>query len=572
MKVATQLYRLLVMLTFLSLCAYAQTQVTIHTADDFPPYSYIEKHGELSGIHIDILKSIFAKMKNYRLKLQPTNWAKGLEAIEKGEILILSDAFYRPKKRPYILDYSDAYSYQVPSIYCNKPIKIKDNTNIDWLKEFKGVRIAQQKNASVTSSKKFQEALQKGIIKIVEYDNAHENLMALIEKKVDCYINEDLAIQGELMQKRREYKDTNHSMKELDAITKVASLAHEGIHLAFSKKYFAKRKDLLKKINLAIKVMRNTGEIEKIQDHYLHEFLTKDSRHTTIDASIFSLGSFVSDEMNNYGVLAEIVTTAFADRNISINYTFSTKNEAYLYNKWGRSCMSFPWTKNIDTWLYYELSDPIMTSDVNFFYDKTNLPDGFEYRNLYDMKDYRIGGVKGAFYESFFSGMSFNYQSYDNSKSVLIALTLKKIDILPMNRYLFVDAIKLYMPHKMEEFAHHEKPMTKKSNYILFSKNCENADFFKDEFNKGFENIQKNGTFDKILQKYTTTQKEHEEFEKIFRNLKKSEKSEEESVFEVSDSNHTDLNDSDLEISDSLMSVDEANITIKTDQKGEKKQ
>ncbi|MEA2028153.1 MAG: transporter substrate-binding domain-containing protein [Campylobacterota bacterium] len=547
----------------------SQIPIAIYTANDYRPYSYVE-HGIIKGIHVDILKSIFSKMRDYRLVLKAINWGDGLKKIEKSEILILSDAFYRPKKRPYIIDYSDAFAFQLPAIYCNKKIDIADVNNINWNQEFRGTKIVKQKGGSVTSSKYFYEAIEQGVIEIIEHDRNNQNLQDLINKKVDCYINEDLSIQGEVMQKRREYRDQNRSTQELDVIRKVAILSKEGIHLAFSKKYFAKRRDLLRQINLAIKVMNNSDEIQDIVENYMIDFLTKDLRHKSIDASIFPLGSFISDTMDNYGLLAEIITSAFADRNITVNYHFSSKNEAYLYNKWGKSCMSFPWNKELDSWLYYELSDPIMTADISFFYDRNNLSDGIDYNDLYDLKKYTIGGIKGAFYEDFFSGMSFDYSSFDNSKSALIALTLKQIDILPMNRHLFFDAVKLYMPYKENEFAYDAKPMTKKANYILFSKKCKNISFFRTEFNKGFTNIQKNGIFDKILDKYTTTKDEKDEFDKIFRNLKQIEQEEALSVFDSNETKHVDLNESNIDITDSNITIDEANIT-KIINEGEKK-
>jgi len=559
MKTISKMQKILLLWTLFALPLFAQSEITIYTSDNYRPYSYLQ-HGDLKGIHVDILRSIFAKMKNYRLKLQAIEWNEGLEKMKKSDILIMGNAFYRPKKRPYIIDYSDAYIYEYPAIYCNRPITIRDSNHIDWVNEFKGVTIAKQKGSNIIKSANFKEAIESKSLKIVDYGD-EKNFEALIHKKIDCYINETLTLEMELLQKKREYKEDNQTLAFIDKIKPITLISKEGIHLAFSNKYFAKRNNLLKKINLAIKVMNNSGEVEKIKARYLNDFIQNDLRHRSIDASIYPLGSFVSDDMSNYGVLAEIVTTAFKDRNITVNYNYSSKNEAYLYNKWGKTCMSFPWTKGVDSWLYNELSEPIMTSDINFFYDKTNFPNGIEYRNLYDLKDYRIGGIKGAFYENFFSGMSFDYHALDNTKKALIALTLKKIDILPMNRHLFVDALKLYMPHKMEEFAHHEKPMTKKANYILFSKNCYDAEYFRDEFNKGFAHIQKNGTFDKILAKYTTSQKEKEEFEKIFRNLKKIEEAEEVSVFDINQSNHNDLNDSNLDISDSNITIDEANIT-----------
>jgi polar amino acid transport system substrate-binding protein len=525
----------------LTTLSFSATKVVVYTDDDFRPYSYFDNN-RAKGIHADIIRAIFAKMRDFTVELRPIDWAEGLTKMKKGEIFILNNLYHRPIERPYITDYSTPYMEDHPAIYCNKKIPIKNPDSVDWSYEFDGITIGKRKGISLSSSISFRQAIKDKRIKIIE--DAHDRLLTkLIEKKIDCYMDEDLFIQGALLQKQREYKEENKTTDSLDAVNKLVTLEAEGIHLGFSKKYFSKRNNLLKKINLAIKVMKNGGDIEKIRERYLVEYLTQDNTKKSIDASIFPLGSFVSDKINNYGILADIVTTAFAQRDIEINFHYYDRNEAYLYNKWGKACMSFPWTKGVDSWLYNDLSDPIMTSDISFFYDKVNLPDGIKYDNLYDLKDYHIGGIKGAFYEQFFSGMSFEYTSFDNVKELLTALTLKKIDIVPMNRYLFVDALKEYMPHKLEEFAHHEKPMTKKANYILFSRNCRDSLFFRDEFNKGFEKIQRNGLFDKILDKYTTTDQEKKEFTKIFRNLKEIEKAEKASIFDLNTTQESNLSE-----------------------------
>ncbi|MBN2826325.1 MAG: transporter substrate-binding domain-containing protein [Campylobacterales bacterium] len=529
---------------------YGATSVTIYTHNDYRPYSYVE-NGKVKGIHVEILQAIFKKMRDYSLEIVPIAWEEGLEKMQSEEILILTNLYHRPKEHPYILDYSAPYIYDAPSIYCNRAIALDKPNNIDWQVVFKGLKIAKQKDMSLPSSDSFNAALQTKTIELIE--NSHEkNMLDLINKKIDCYINDSIALQSSLILAKHQYKEDNKTLQNINDITKITQLSRESIHLGFSKKYFAKRKDLISKINLAILVMQNSNEIDKIVKHYLEEFVSQ-LEVKTIRASIYPLGSFISNDMDTYGLLAEIVTTAFADRNITVEYYFRDRNQAYLYNKWGRDCMSFPWTKESDTWLYSDLSEPIMVSDINFFYEKNHLPNGILYNDLYDLKDYRICGLKGAFYERFFSGMSFNYRSFDNEKALLTALTLKQIDVVPMNKHLFFDALKRYMPHKLEEFAYHETPMVKKANYILFSKKCKDALLYKQEFNQGFANIQQDGRFDKILEKYTTTDKEKEEFEKIFRNMKKVEKAEESSVF---DSNTTDINASDLNITDSNLTIE----------------
>lgn len=115
---------------------YGATTVILHTESDYKPYSYLEK-GKVQGIHIEIIKSIFSKMKDYSLQIKPVLWEDGLKDLNESKILMFSNLYYRPKKRPFIIDYSDTYSYDTISLHCNGGILNQKLQEIDWKKILK---------------------------------------------------------------------------------------------------------------------------------------------------------------------------------------------------------------------------------------------------------------------------------------------------------------------------------------------------------------------------------------------------------------------------------------------------
>jgi polar amino acid transport system substrate-binding protein len=319
------------------------------------------------------------------------------------------------------------------------------------------------------------------------------------------------------------------------------TISTKPITIGFTKKYFPQKKDLLKNINLAIRVMNDYNDTNEIVKKYKKESLSIEDKK--ISAVIYPWGFLVSKKIDGYGILPEIVSSAFKERNITVEYKFRNWNYAYLLNKWGTDCLSFPWTKESDTNIYSHISEPLILSEISFFYLKNSFLNGIKYNDLYDMKNYRLGGLKGAFYEKFFGTMSFDYTSFKTVEDMLTALVLKKIDIIPINEYLFRDAVFKYMPHKINDFAMSKKPMVKKANYVLFSKKCEDSSFFRDEFNKGFDSIKAKGILDKILEKHSMTKDDKIEFESFFANMDKVEEADKVSIF---DTNKSDINDTYL--------------------------
>jgi len=266
------LFRTLLLLLLVN-AAFGATAITVYTDSDYKPYSYIEG-GKVQGIHIDILKSIFRKIPDYSLKIKPIAWEEGLQKMESGEILMLLNPYYRPKERPYILNYSAPYMYDSLSLYCNKAIPLPDPKHINWAKELKGLKIAKQKAWSLNLPKALNQALQNKTVELIE-DTNEANMHKLITKEIDCYINDSIAMQRSIILAKYQHKTNKYRLKKIKDIVKITELSRESTHIGFSKKSFAKRDDLIKQINRAIKVMRDSGEIDLIIQHHLEVFIAQ---------------------------------------------------------------------------------------------------------------------------------------------------------------------------------------------------------------------------------------------------------------------------------------------------------
>ncbi|MBN2825933.1 MAG: amino acid ABC transporter substrate-binding protein [Campylobacterales bacterium] len=262
--------RVLLLLLLINI-AFGATAVTVYTDSDYKPYSYVEE-GKVQGIHIEILKSIFKKMPDYRVKIKPIAWEEGLKKMRSGEILMLLNPYYRPKERPYILDYSLPYMYDSLSLYCNRAITLANPKRIDWAKEFKGIKIAKPKGWSLNLPKAFDKALQNQTIKLIE-DTDEANIHNLINKKIDCYINDSIAIQRSIILAKHQHKKKSQVFQNIKDIVKITELSRESTHIGFSKKHFATRQELIKQINRAIKAMKKSGEIDLIIKHSLDLFI-----------------------------------------------------------------------------------------------------------------------------------------------------------------------------------------------------------------------------------------------------------------------------------------------------------
>jgi polar amino acid transport system substrate-binding protein len=213
-------------------------------------------------------------MPDYSLEIKPIAWQEGLKKMKSKEILILLNPYYRPKERPYIVDYSLPYMHDSLSLYCNKPLLIDNPKSINWTHAFKGFKFAKQKGWSLNLPKALQQALQNNTIELIE-DADKSNIHKLIHKQIDCYINDSIAMQRSIILAKHQNKTNKQILQKIKDIIKVVELSRESVHIGFSKKHFDKREDLIKQINHAIKLMKNSGEIDLIIKHNLEMFIAK---------------------------------------------------------------------------------------------------------------------------------------------------------------------------------------------------------------------------------------------------------------------------------------------------------
>lgn len=464
------------------------------------PYSYCE-NGKVKGISVDIFKSIFSNLEDYSLKIKGIEWNKAIEIMKQGrksKIKMIGTITYKPKDRPFIVDYTKPYAYDHKVIFCNK---FKKGTK-KWPQDFYHLKIAKMKGFA--REKELEQAVANKLIEVEEGDS-RENILALLNNKVDCYINDEIATKGEILKLKKYYNDRNISTKKLDKIKEIAEIGKKGFRIGFSSAPFPEKKDLIKKINLAIQVMKNSGEIEEIKQKYLKLYLHPKKKRT-INVGLYNSGDnkLVSDKLDGYGVIPEIVSKAFKVEDINVNYQFHEYNYDYLLTKWNKICMSVPWLNIGNRERYFYFSNNIKPTAMYFFYNT-------EFNSIGSIKNnfeqYRIGGIKGYFYEKdiFDKKKTIQYTSFENWGDLIEALLANKIDVVFARKARFYTYLKNFLPSEQRLIQANDKPIIQLGNYAIFSRRCKDAKELRDKFIIGLKKVKKRGIFTKILKRYNMT-------------------------------------------------------------------
>ncbi len=244
--------------------AVSTIEVVVYADESYPPYSYVEQ-GQLRGIYPEIVKRVAEQMPGYLVQLRPVAWKRGLALLESGQGFALFPPYSRSRERPY-MSYSDALFVEETAVFCQAELAQQSKREV-WPDDFYGLKIAVNNGFAVGGSR-FDEAVQKNLIQRDEGPGNRSNLLKLLNKRVDCYINDRLAIMWELKRIYAERPDLEKRTRLVDVMT----LNQEAAYLAFTMQQlqlYPYKADFNEQFNRLLQELKKQGEITKIYQRYI---------------------------------------------------------------------------------------------------------------------------------------------------------------------------------------------------------------------------------------------------------------------------------------------------------------
>ena len=236
--------------------------VTIYADAGYPPYSY-EKDGKPAGLYFEIVSAAFRHMHGYKIDVQTVPWKRGMALLKSGTGFALFPPYLNTKDEPWTWPYSlPLYEEKVVAV-CRKDV-IAAKPRKRWPEDFYGLTIGN--NAGfIVGGEAFDKAVQAGSLRVEEGKDSAANIIKLGMKRIDCYINDRVAIQWTRNQLKAEGKyDEGGVHAELAEATVIA--VEQGF-LGFTDRDNGKygfKTDFVKQFDTIIYQMKRTGEIDNI--------------------------------------------------------------------------------------------------------------------------------------------------------------------------------------------------------------------------------------------------------------------------------------------------------------------
>jgi polar amino acid transport system substrate-binding protein len=241
-----------------------QIPVTIYSDENYAPYSYVED-GEAKGIYTEIVKKIFSQMKDYNVTIKAVKWKYGLHLIKTGQGLAIYPPYRFYVKRHYMRPYSLPIMDEKVVVVCRPEILKK--TTPKFPEDYHQLTFGRNSGFQA-GGKPFWSAIKKGKINLIEKPSTADNLIMLINKEIDCYLNDRYSI---LWEQKKLLKNEKYNIKQFNFIESTVVSKEKG-YLGFTdndKDHFSFKMDFVTKFNYALVKMKNSGELDKIIDTFL---------------------------------------------------------------------------------------------------------------------------------------------------------------------------------------------------------------------------------------------------------------------------------------------------------------
>lgn len=201
------------------------------------------------------------------------------------------------------------------------------------------------------------------------------------------------------------------------------------------------------------------------------------------------------------GVFTEVVREAFAAENIEFDLKFLPWKRAQWFIQKGDAFAAFPYAKTPERHLEYRFSEPVMISVGRFFYNPAYISDPPDFKQLNDLKSYRIVGVYGYWYRKKFKEAGLNVDYVNTEIQQLLLISSGRFDLAPLDQVMANVLIKQHFPNNETLFEALPMSLNTSSLHLMVSQKYPESPKLLQQFNQGLATIRNNGIYRQILRR-----------------------------------------------------------------------
>ena len=215
-----------------------------------------------------------------------------------------------------------------------------------------------------------------------------------------------------------------------------------------------------------------------------------------INLASFEMEPYVGSYLEQEGAIAEIISSAFAESNITINISYFPAARAKSARQKGNYLGVFPVLNNTVSSNYFKLSDPLPGIQLKLLKKKST-----DFTQSFDSK--KIGVLRGTFIKvakpKFKNAIFIEANSHEQ---LLKMLEIGRLDYVFIDKYTASDLMVNKLPYLIGELDFISENSDYLSFHLAFYNNRPDIEKVLTAFNQGLKKIRESGEVDNILYKH----------------------------------------------------------------------
>ncbi|SFC98187.1 substrate-binding periplasmic protein [Pseudoalteromonas denitrificans] len=245
----------IVFIIFLCFVTYAPLAKSLNVGfKSYPPFNYYSKDQKLVGLDVDILSAV-AKQANLSINYRETPWRRTLKYLRTGDINLTMGASYSKEREKYA-HFSHAYRTEKVSLFVKR-----GSTNQITITSLSDLAKSNYK-FGISDGYYYGPQFQKLYLDnnfrahINSVVDLEQNVQMLLNNRIDGFLADTASMQFFIKQNIKLGQFEMHPLEIYQA----------NIYIMLSRAKHSK--ESVNKINKAIQVIKNNGQLDKILKHW----------------------------------------------------------------------------------------------------------------------------------------------------------------------------------------------------------------------------------------------------------------------------------------------------------------
>ncbi len=211
---------------------------------------------------------------------------------------------------------------------------------------------------------------------------------------------------------------------------------------------------------------------------------------------------YLSEHLKHYGVASRIVTEAFAQEGVQVEYGFFPWARALNEVKIGTWDAGAVWFRSPERDIDFIISDPVVDVQYVLFHLKSK---PIDWDTLEDLKQYTIGATLvydyGEQFQKAEEAGEIKVERVPSDEQNFKKLLAGRIDVFPLDIEVGYSMLKdTFTPEQIALLTHHPKPIRTASLHLLLSRKVEENEARAEVFNRGLKTLRDGGQIEQYLE------------------------------------------------------------------------